>query len=535
MMKGKYRRAVGFIWFLAIGGVLLGGGKLQSAEVKPTVIGVVAIDSHQDLMAQADWLGGIIGMPNLSALADGALAMATGGAGLGLLDKDRPLGVVVALVDDKPAIHGFIPVANTQAMKTILESPNTQYPRWISLEIQDGWVVITPKGQKVPPPDPLETLRGITSRYSIGMKVFPSRMPKQMQEQVVSAAVAAEQNGKDAADDFGKEFPGLLNGRTNAEAIQESLNQTAAMLIGLTVDIDAETISFENRFIAAKGSAAESVWASAANVKPTIVVPSIQADEKRIVYGQIAQSISKDASDIMRESVLGAMTATGDLATADDKGAAAYKKAVLSIATEFLGAVLETGRLDACLTVDSAASVEGIPLPLVTVGVRVHSGKSLGEKVKSFLEEPRVLNWDVEATFDAEERDGFVYHDLVVQNFGCLSIAVADDQIYMIAGSGTDGHRLALDQAKETGFRPIAAIECDPSPLSKIANEIGSGNPMWPPVKIDGEPLINFLMRPIEGGVASRLRANGDAIQFLAAVIGEVFILRGDEWLPDQE
>jgi hypothetical protein len=42
-------------------------------------------------------------------------------------------------------------------------------------------------------------------------------------------------------------------------------------------------------------------------------------------------------------------------------------------------------------------------------------------------------------------------------------------------------------------------------------------------------------MRPIEGGVASRLRANGDAIQFLAAVIGEVFILRGDEWLPDQE
>ena len=272
MMKTKNGTAVWVVGLLAIGSVLFGGRELQSAEATPTMIGVVAIDSHQDLMAQADWLAGIIGMPNLSALADGALAMATGGAGLGLLDKDRPLGVVVALVDDKPAIHGFIPVANTQAMKTILESPNTQYPRWISLEIQDGWVVITPKGQKVPPPEPLETLRGITSRYSIGMKVFPSRMPKQMQEQVVSAAVAAEQNGKVAADDFGKELPGLLNGRTNAEAIQESLNQTAAMLIGLTVDIDAETVSFENRFIAAKGSAAESVWASAANVKPTIVV-----------------------------------------------------------------------------------------------------------------------------------------------------------------------------------------------------------------------------------------------------------------------
>ena len=534
-MKVKNGMSAEVVCFLSLAGVLIGEGKLLSAESKPTMIGVLAIDSHQDLEVQADWLGGSIGMPGLSEMADGALAMATGGAGLEVLDKERPLGVVFTLVDDKPAIHGFIPVANTQAMKTILESSNTQYPRLISLEIQDGWVVITPKGQKVPPPDPLETLRGITSRYSIGMKVFPSRMPKQMQEQVVSAAVAAEQNGKDAADDFGKELPGLLNGRTNAEAIQESLNQTAAMLIGLTVDVDAETISFENRFIAAKGSAAESVWASAANVKPTIVVPSIQADEKRIVYGQIAQSVSKDARDIMRESLLGAMTATGDLAIADDEGAAAYKKAVLIIATEFLGAVLETGRLDACLTVDSAASVEGIPLPLVTVGVRVKSGKSLGEKVKSFLEEPRVLNWDVEATFDAEERDGFVYHDLVVQNFGCLSIAVADDQIYMIAGIGTDGHRLSLDQAKENGFRPIAAIECDPSPLSKIANEIGSSNPIWPPVKIDGEPLIDFLMRPIDGGVASRLRVNGDAIQFLAAVIGEVFILRGDEWLPDQE
>ena len=536
MMKTKNGTAVWVVGLLAIGSVLFGGRELQSAEATPTMIGVVAIDSHQDLMAQADWLAGIIGMPNLSALADGALAMATGGAGLGLLDKDRPLGVVVALVDDKPAIHGFIPVANTQEMKAILESLTKQVAAFLSLELVDGWVVITPKGQKVPPPEPLETLRGITSRYSIGMKVFPSRMPKQMQEQVVSAAVAAEQNGKVAADDFGKELPGLLNGRTNAEAIQESLNQTAAMLIGLTVDIDAETISFENRFIAAKGSAAESVWASAANVKPTIVVPSIQADEKRIVYGQIAQSISKDASDIMRESVLGAMTATGDLATADDKGAAAYKKAVLSIATEFLGAVLETGRLDACLTVDSAASVEGIPLPLVTVGVRVHSGKSLGEKVKSFLEEPRVLNWDVKATFDAEERDGFVYHDLVVQNFGCLSIAVADDQIYMIAGSGTDGHRLALEQVQEKGFRPTAQLDFDPSPLAEITNKIGSTNPMWQPVKIDGEPLINFLMRPIESGVASRLQVNGDAIQFLTAIVREVFTLRPiDEWLPDQE
>ena len=265
-------------------------------------------------------------------------------------------------------------------------------------------------------------------------------------------------------------------------------------------------------------------------------MPSIQADEKRIVYGQIAQSISKDAGDIMRESVLGAMTATGDLAIADDEGAAAYKKAVLSIATEFLGAVLETGRLDACLTVDSAASVEGIPLPLVTVGVRVHSGKSLGEKVKSFLEEPRVLNWDVKATFDAEERDGFVYHDLVVQNFGCLSIAVADDQIYMIAGSGTDGHRLALEQVQEKGFRPTAQLDFDPSPLAEITNKIGSTNPMWQPVKIDGEPLINFLMRPIESGVASRLQVNGDAIQFLTAIVREVFTLRPiDEWLPDQE
>jgi hypothetical protein len=129
-----------------------------------------------------------------------------------------------------------------------------------------------------------------------------------------------------------------------------------------------------------------------------------------------------------------------------------------------------------------------------------------------------------------------MYHDLVVQHFGCLSIAVADDQIYMIAGSGTNGHRLALDAVADTGFRPIAQLDVSPSSLAKIANVIGSINPMWPPVKIDGEPQINFLMRPIDGGIASRLQVNGDAVQFLVAVVREVFTLRvAEEWLPDQE
>ena len=520
---------------LVIGGMLIGRAELLAADSEPTVVGVIAIDSHQDLMAQADWLGGSIGMPALSVMADGALAMATGGAGVGMLDKDRPLGVILTLVDDKPAIHGFIPAADPQAMKTMLESLTKQIAAFLSLEAVDGWVVITPKGQKVSPPDPLETLRGITSRYSIGMKVFPSRMPKVMQKQIVIAAVAAEQNLKDAADDFGREPPRYLNGRYVA-AIQESLNQTAAMLVGLTLDEDAKTVSFENRFIAAEGSATESVWTTAANVMPTIVVPGVQSDEERIVYGQIAQSVSKDASDIMRELFLDAMTAPGDQAIADDKGAAAYKKAVQNMAAEFLGAVLETGRLDACLTVDSAASVQGMPLPLITVGVQVKGGKSLGEKVKSFLEEPGILNWDIEATFDAEERDGFLYHDLVAPSFGCLSIAVADKQIYIIAGSGTDGHRLDLEQVNEKGFRPIAQLDFDPSPLAEITNEIGSTNPMWQAVKIDGEPQINLLLRPIDGGVATRLQVNGDAVQFLAAIVREVFTLRvAEEWLPDQE
>ncbi|NBP88872.1 MAG: hypothetical protein EBU59_10295, partial [Planctomycetia bacterium] len=74
------------------------------------------------------------------------------------------------------------------------------------------------------------------------------------------------------------------------------------------------------------------------------------------------------------------------------------------------------------------------------------------------------------------------------------------------------------------------------SPLAEITNKIGSTNPMWQPVKIDGEPQMNFLMRPIDGGVASRLQVNGDAIQFLTAIVREVFTLRTiEEWLPDQE
>jgi hypothetical protein len=516
MMKAKNSAAVRVLGVLVIEVMLFSGHELQSAETEPTVIGVVALDPHKDLMAQADWLGGIIGIPNLSEMADGVLAMAIGRPPDGLWDKDRPFGAILTLVDDKPVIHGFIPVADTQAVKAMLESDTVQVGAFFSLETVDGWLVISPKGQTVPPPDPLETLRGITSRYSIGMKVFPSRMPKRVQKQIVSAAVAAEQNVKDAAEDFGREPAEILSGKTNAAAIQETLNQTAAMLIGLTVDGDAETVSLENRFIAAEGSSAESVWASAANVKPTIVVPDVQSNEKRIVYGQIAQTVSKDAG----EPLLNAMTAFGFGA----------------IETEFLGAFLETGRLDACITVDSAASVEGMPLPLVTVGAQVNDGKSLGEKLKSFLEEPGSLNWDVEATFEAEERDGFMYHDLVVQDFGCISIAVADDQIYMIAGSGTDGHRLTLDAAADTGFRPIAQLDFSPSPLAEIANVIGSINPMLPPVKMDGEPQINVLMRPIDGGVATRLQVNGDAVQFLATVIREVFTLRiAEEWLPDQE
>ena len=59
------------------------------------VVAVVAVDGYADLKKQLGWLGQRVGNPQLAALAESFVMMATQFKGLAGLDVNRPAGVIV--------------------------------------------------------------------------------------------------------------------------------------------------------------------------------------------------------------------------------------------------------------------------------------------------------------------------------------------------------------------------------------------------------------------------------------------------------
>ncbi len=183
--------------FCLAAAMLLGIGlhaapQTRAADVK--MVGAVSLSGVDNLVADMELMGDMVGRPELGKMAEGMLALATHGRGLRGIDRARPWGMLAGTDGEHVGGCVFVPVTD---LKVIMDSvqriakdkvkehegglyeiegpKKTVYVQ----ETHEGWAFIVddPAILEYVPADPAEALGGLNEQYSVAMRLTPANMP----------------------------------------------------------------------------------------------------------------------------------------------------------------------------------------------------------------------------------------------------------------------------------------------------------------------------------------------------------------------
>ena len=509
-MKNRYRNGISRIAVIALLSHCAGFsyGADNQDDGQPPIIAVVACDSFAEIREQCAWLGGLIGFPVLGGLPDTYAMMATGGKGLQGLDATRPIGVVVSAQEDAPVIHGFLPATDAKVLiETFADIP---FRSMVDMTTVGEWVVVTPQGQPVTINDPEDMLASITSHLSIGVKVFPSRLPETLKDSLLDSAKQSLGSAEDPIPQqfyFALPLPDVFD----EETVRKSVAQTEALLFGLAIEKKTDRIFLESRTIFTEEGTAGAFWSRAGEVKPSLSLPS-QVGQYAMQL-QIALSLN-DATQLkdIEEGLLGIKPAQQVV----------YPRVVAVVLTQ----ILESGAFELVGGVAPPDNVEGEQtLPSVVVGIGIADGNALVEQLKGLVTEADAIPENISVEFDVAEDEGFSFHDIVMMPLGRVTLAIGEKCIYAMTRFTADEREYkAVSSEPTSGFQPIAAATVQ---LESLFDGVAGLPPemamIVENIKPQGE--LNLLVRPITRGVAIRFTTDGEAVQTGAAIGKSVFSL----------
>ncbi len=509
-MKNRYRNGISRIAVIALLSHCAGFsyGADNQDDGQPPIIAVVACDSFAEIREQCAWLGGLIGFPVLGGLPDTYAMMATGGKGLQGLDATRPIGVVVSAQEDAPVIHGFLPATDAKVLiETFADIP---FRSMVDMTTVGEWVVVTPQGQPVTINDPEDMLASITSHLSIGVKVFPSRLPETLKDSLLDSAKQSLGSAEDPIPQqfyFALPLPDVFD----EETVRKSVAQTEALLFGLAIEKKTDRIFLESRTIFTEEGTAGAFWSRAGEVKPSLSLPS-QVGQYAMQL-QIAQSLN-DATQLkdIEEGLLGIKPGQQVV----------YPRVVAVV----LPQILESGAFELVGGVAPPDNVEGEQtLPSVVVGIGIADGNALVEQLKGLVTEADAIPENISVEFDVAGDEGFSFHDIVMMPLGRVTLAIGEKCIYAMTRFTADEREYkAVSSEPTSGFQPIAAATVQ---LESLFDGVAGLPPemamIVENIKPQGE--LNLLVRPITRGVAIRFTTDGEAVQTGAAIGKSVFSL----------
>lgn len=502
------------------------------------VVAVVAVDGYADLKKQIGWVGARVGNPQLAALAESFVMMATQFKGLAGLDVNRPVGVVVTADGDQPVVHGYVPVKDLDRLLAALQGvtgPVDQaggkrvvtLPTGLRLEIEerDGWAVVAPQGSPAGVKNADALVGGVADAFSIGAKLFPAAMPAGMREQLKAAleqaseAAAAQGQPVDAAG---------LN------AALDGLADTESLMVGLAVDVPEERIFVESRSVMLPGSAAAAVWSDAGKTANALGLPAAADGKPAAIRAHHAQAVPLAARPAIEATLAQALPAgSGDPITA----------ALFGLVQDLVGAMLDAGGLEAGLAVDTTGVKGDALLPAVTLAAHVKDGPALEKQVKRRFGAEGSLPPEATITFDAGKAAGANLHEIAIDisalpaadQFGDrleATLAVTADRAYLLVG-GDVAKRLeaavAAGKAADPDSKPLTGLDLSIPGLMAYAAELATASGDEAAGDVLGEVAaesadkpsagVQVRVRPIERGVAMRLSADAGAIETIAAAI----------------
>lgn len=529
----RVRRAAAFAGIAAV----ICSAAVRAAD-KPEVIAVVAIDPYADIRSQLTWAGEQVGNPTLAGFAESFILLATQGKGLAGLDVKRPLGIVVTSEGGPlPAVHGFVPVKDLDKLLGAIQSmtgpvEENDGVRRISppgappFEITEnnGWAVLSQPGSPAAIDDPLTVIGPLSKDYSIAIELFPSRMPAELRDRLKALLDEAARNAAargQAMDD------------TALRAGVEQLEQVEKLIFAIAVDPDKENIHLDITSVLVPDSPVAAAFGYDANATSTIASPATSDGKKAAIRGHYVVNVPAEGRAAVRAGLDQALEAGDDEPTA---------RVVTNLVRDLVAAMLDTGTIDAGLTVDTSVANEANPLPAVTVGMKVKDGAALQKQVKERLSKPDALPPQVKVAFDTGKEGAATLHEITLDVSGTpaaerlgdtvkLTLAVTPDHAFVLAG-GDVKQRLAA--AVANGGKAVA----DAAPIAgldvSLAAMIGYAAKMMKAFQPDdpqGEALgevaaqaatkestqVQLSVKPIERGATIRFLVDAGALQTVAA------------------
>jgi len=511
---------------------IVAAGKATCAADR-TVLAVITIDSYSDVKRQLGWLGMQVGQPGLAGVLESVLLMSTQGRGLVGLDLKRPLGAIVTTDGGDVAVQGFVPVKNLDGLLDSLkavtgpvdkagDTRSLTLPSGIPLDIaeRDGWAVIAPRGMDVPSVDPVPLFAPLSENYTIGIELFPHRLPQPLRLQL---RMLVEQLAANAAAQGQQMDPQALG-----RAI-DGLAETESLAIGIAIDADKDRVFLENRTVAVPGSQAALAMQGSDKGRLTVAMPKPADGRSPAISGHLVQVVP----DAARREVLG-MLDQALPADSDDP----LTKTLAVLLREMLSSVLTTGGIDAAAAIDTPLERprDGKRVPDVTVGVRVKDGAALEQQLKKAFAQAggarQLLPEGVTIRFDSGKvGNAATLHSVAIDLRGTdaaddlgdaleLTLAVAPEYAFLLAG-GDPRQRveslLGPNGRVDGAAKPIAGVDVAVDRLLAFA---GSPAPAAVEAAAPGEKpagQIRLFVRPLDRGIATRLSADASALKSLAA------------------
>ena len=499
--------------------VCFGSLPLRSAVEAADIVAVVALDSYGDLKKQLTWLGRETGNPMLAGGAEGMLMMATQGQGLAGLDVRQPLGLIIT--SDNGMIGGFgcVPAKDLDGLLGSLQGVlgpaqsegdvrRLALPGVGSADIieRDGWALISPTGMPVADDiDPSEAFDALTDDFTMAVSLFPSVLPEPMRQQLAQMATQAA-----------AQAPGGANPQAGdaVAAMVDGLGQIESMTLGIGINEEKGRLEIENRTVAIPGAPG----AVDAEESASLSVPLQQTSEP-MVRMMLAQTVTPE----MRQQVeLG-------LAQAAEQNTDPQAEPVIELLGTILGIMLESGKLDATL----AVTAEGTKTEL-TGGAAVGDGRKLEAALKQAMEGVE-LPPGVSLAFDVESVGNATLHTLELDPAAAgegadgspvkVTLAVTPSHVYALAGGDVNGRLDSLMQGSsaEKQVRPGMAIQiaCDQvlDFVAKTGPNAGELAPAAEAAKAAPSAMLQFVLRPIDRGMAWQLSADGGVLRAVAAIV----------------
>ena len=535
---------------------------VATAADEPAVIAVVAVDPYADLKKQAKWVGAQVDQPTLDGFLESFIMMATQFKGLAGLDVNRPTGVVVTAEGPAgvPVVRGFVPVKDLAKLLAALQgvigpaqeqdgvqviSPPGMPP--IQIVEKDGWAIITPQGSPEAAAGLEQALDAVVKSFSLGVQLFPARMPEGMRKQLEAvlqqAATMQAQQGAPV----------------DPEALKagiENLADVETIMLGANIDVEKERVYVENRFAMVAGSAAAVIYDAMA--KGTLTVPAgVTADGKpAAMSGHAALAIPEALRAMVKDAVVQALPVSSKTEWSDGQGSGSSETVVFEPANtiftllrKVIPAMVDAGGIDAALTVDTTAAemAEGKAMPAVTVGMKVKDGAALEADLKAALGAKDSLPEGVTVKFDAGKAGAANLHVVEIDVAGGgddttarvlgkkipVTLGVTPTHAFVALGGDAEKRIAAAVAGGQTkpDAKPLAGL--DVSLASLVAYGAGTQKLVAPDdaagIAMATEAaeataalpssLVQLLMRPIDRGMATRLSADAGAIKVVKTLI----------------